>query len=294
MDSKSIFFQSTNKDTIKETISSSSTREEVISFLERYINFKGTSLNITGKELFELSENDMNKLGMDLVQRKKLINYIKQQIQNKEHEKEDEEEYDIDITSNSNSEEVSKFLKEKLHFSQDIIKELNLNAEELFLLDYEELDKQKYLLDKNVTNKLNKFIEKMKKISNDNKSFLNKSKDEIKKSKTLSNSKEEKLSSLIKEKENLIDMNENKNEYKIQPLNDSSNYNVFIIIALKKNFYKNIKLVFYDISFYSYSVCKLKYRILNVNTEFMDNQILYELFLIQIELNNFCEELCIN
>ena len=293
MDSKSIFFQSTNKDTIKETISSSSTREEVISFLERYINFKGTSLNITGKELFKLSENDMNKLGMDLVQRKKLINYIKQQIQNKEHEKEDEEEYDIDITSNSNSEEVSKFLKEKLHFSQDIINELNLNAEELFLLDYEELDKQKYLLDKNVTNKLNKFIEKRKKISNDNKSFLNKSKDEIKKSKTLSHSKKEKLSSLIKEKENLIDMNENKNEYKIQPLNDNSNYNVFIIIALKKNFYKNIKLVFYDISFYSYSVCKLKYRILNVNTEFMDNQILYELFLIQIELNNFCEELCI-
>ena len=290
MDSKNIFLQSTNKDKNVEIISSNSTCEEVNNFLSSYINFKGNTLNITGKMLFELSEDNMKKLGMNMEQRKKLINYINQQLQNKEHENEDEEEYIIDITRNSNSEEVSKFFKEKLHFSQDIINELDLDAEHLFLLEYEDLNKPKYSQDKNVFKRLNEFIKKRKKISNDNKNLLNKSKDEIEDSKNISNNYEEKIPSFIKEKEkeNLISMNENKTEYKIQPLNDNPNYNVFIIIALEKNFYKNIKILFYDNTFIS-----LKYRILNVNSEFMDNLIVYELFLIQIELDSFSDELYI-
>ena len=290
MDSKNNFLQSTNKDKNVEIISSNSTCEEVSNFLSSYINFKGNTLNMTGKMLFELSEDNMKKLGMNLEQRKKLINYINQQLQKKEHENEDEEEYIIDITRNSNSEEVSKFLKEKLHFSQDIINELDLDAEHLFLLEYEDLEKPKYSQDKNVFQRLNEFIKKRKKLNNDNKSLLNKSKDEIEDNKNISNTYEEKIPSFIKEKEkdNLISMNENKTEYKIQPLNDNSNYNVFIIIALEKNFYKNIKILFYDNTFIS-----LKYRILNVNSDDVDNLIAYELFLIQIELDSFSDELYI-
>ena len=70
MDSKINFLQSTNKDKNVEIISSNSTREEVSNFLSSYINFKGNTLNMTGKMLFELSEDNMKKLGMNLEQRK--------------------------------------------------------------------------------------------------------------------------------------------------------------------------------------------------------------------------------
>lgn len=76
---------------------------------------------------------------------------------------EDEEEYEIDITINSNYEEVSTFLREKLHVSQDIIENLGLNGEILFNLECEDIDN---LIDKQntkVINSLKKFIENKKK-----------------------------------------------------------------------------------------------------------------------------------
>ena len=82
MESKDISNQLINKDKrndeneIKEIISPDSTCEEVSKFLESYLNFKGSEINISGKMLFELSEDDMKKLGMNEIQRKTLIHYI--------------------------------------------------------------------------------------------------------------------------------------------------------------------------------------------------------------------------
>ena len=59
----------------------------------------------------------------------------------KENKKDDEEEYDIDITSKSTYEEVSKFLREKLHISDDTIKELSLDGEALLNLEYDDINK---------------------------------------------------------------------------------------------------------------------------------------------------------
>ena len=85
--------------------------------------------------------------------------------QEKEQEIEDEEEYDINITSNSNYEEVSKFLIEKLHISQEIIDLLNLDGEILFNLEYDDIDA--LIEDKKAIKSLKKFIDKRKKIIND-------------------------------------------------------------------------------------------------------------------------------
>ena len=210
----------------------------------------------------------------------------------KEDEKpKDEEEYDIDITSNSNYEEVSLFLREKLHISQNIIEDLPLDGKILFELESDDIDN---LIDKQYNKEiksLKKFIEKRKKIS---KNQLDKNKVENIDNKILINENKEK-EGFINEKGNINIENENKNtknknEYNIQPLNDKSKYNVFIHIALKKNIYNNIK-----ISFSSWACKKmfnsLKYRILDVRNKYINKQNLIELFLIQIELCGFIERL---
>ena len=187
--------------------------------------------------------------------------------QEKEQEIEDEEEYDINITSNSNYEEVSKFLIEKLHISQEIIDLLNLDGEILFNLEYDDIDA--LIEDKKAIKSLKKFIDKRKKIINDKNNKLNNNK------KLLNN-----------ENENNI----NKEEYIIESLNDKSKFNVFILISLKKNSYNNIKISF-SCKKYKKTFNDLQYRILNVINEHNDNQNISELFLIQIELGDFMEQL---
>ena len=187
--------------------------------------------------------------------------------QEKEQEIEDEEEYDINITSNSNYEEVSKFLIEKLHISQEIIDLLNLDGEILFKLEYDDIDA--LIEDKKAIKSLKKFIDKRKKIINDKNNKLNNNK------KLLNN-----------ENENNI----NKEEYIIESLNDKSKFNVFILISLKKNSYNNIKISF-SCKKYKKTFNDLQYRILNVINEHNGNQNISELFLMQIELCDFMEQL---
>ena len=276
MESKNNFNQSTNKDKIKdneikENISPNSTCEEVSKFFENYLNFKG-NVNITGEMLFKLRENDIKelgrKLGMKFRQITKLIIYINKL----KLKKEKDEEYDIDITSKSSCEEVSKFLREKLHFSQEIIDELGLDGECLFDLEYEDIQD----FDENTTKSLKKFIEKRKKIditeNKDNK-ILNKIK-----------SKEEKEE---KDEINADSENKNKNDYNIQSLSGLSKYNVFIVIALKKDSYHNIKISFFSDDFLFDKLETLKHNILN-ETTFKN---LYELFLIQIEFGDITNNL---
>ena len=272
MESNNISYQSTNKDKIKENeieekISPNSTCEEVSKFFEKYLNFKG-NVNITGEMLFKLSEDDIKelcrKLGMKFGRIKRLTIYINKLKLKKE------EEYDIDITSKSNFEEVSKFLREKLHYSQNTIDELLLDGNSLFDLEYEDIQG----LDENTAKSLKKFIEKRKKID-------------------ITENKDNKISNIInsydekeeKDEINADSENKNKNEYNIRSLSGLSKYNVFIVIALKKDSYHNIKISFFISDLFFKKM--LKNNILNVTT--FKN--LYELFLIQIEFDDIINEL---
>ena len=96
------------------------------------------------------------------------------------------------------------------------------------------------------------------------------------------NNKEEEFSIFIEDKENANIKNENKKnktEYNIEPLNDKSKRNVFIIICLGKNDYNNIKF-----SFSSWNDAIVKSRILYVSNQYTFDKYSSELFLIQIEL----------
>ena len=63
---------------IKLPIKFDSNNIEVIDFFEKYLSFKGNlNVDINGKKLLTLSEQDMKSLGLNLGQRKKLLHYIK-------------------------------------------------------------------------------------------------------------------------------------------------------------------------------------------------------------------------
>ena len=62
---------------IKEIITPSSAENEVKSFFERCLDFKGDLQNMNGQKLIELNEEEMKKIGLNLGKRKKLIEYIK-------------------------------------------------------------------------------------------------------------------------------------------------------------------------------------------------------------------------
>ena len=124
-------------DKIKEEISFNSTIEDVTKFFKSYLDFGKNSKNLNGKMLFELKEEDMKKLGMKLGQRKRLINYIKQLKKNKLNKN---KFIKITITENSTEEEVAKFLKDKLHFSQESIDCLGLEGESFFMIEYSDIE----------------------------------------------------------------------------------------------------------------------------------------------------------
>ena len=134
-----------------------------------------------------------------------------------------------------------------------------MDGDSLFDLEYE--DKQG--LDKNTAKSLKKFIEKRKKID-------------------ITENKDNKISNIInsydekeeKDEINADSENKYKNEYNIQSLSGLSKYNVFIVIALKKDSYHNIKISFFISDLFFKKM--LNNNILNVTT--FKN--LYELFLI--------------
>ena len=79
---------------------------------------------------------------------------------------------------------------------------------------------------------------------------------------------------------------EEKNKIKVSPLNGKSEYNVFLIIGLKKD-YLNRAII----SFYYEKDLKFDYNILNVNGN--NKSITGDLILIQIELDEPINELMI-
>ena len=145
-----------------------------------------------------------------------------------------------------------------------------MDGDSLFNLEYEDIQG----LDKNTAKSLKKFIEKRKKID-------------------ITENKDNKISNIInsydekeeKDEINADSENKNKNEYNIQSLSGLSKYNVFIVIALKKDSYHNIKISFFISDLFFKKM--LNNNILNVTT--FKN--LYELFLIQIEFDDIINEL---
>ena len=155
---------------IKEIITRFSKENEVKMFFEKCLNFK-KELNINGKELLELEDNKMKKLGLNLGQRKKLIRYIN-------HFKTKEKE-EIILTRNSNEEEIAKFLVNKLSFSPESVKELDLNGESFFDLmdsDIKELKESleySEILENEKNNLINYLIEEKNKKKDENLNKIN-------------------------------------------------------------------------------------------------------------------------
>ena len=111
-----------------------SSSEEVKNFFEKKIDFKGELNSLDGSKLLELNEETMKTMGLKYGQRKRLIKYIEYFKTLKPPEEE------ISISRKSSSEEVSKFLKLSLKFSQNIIYDLGLDGESLFDLEDHEID----------------------------------------------------------------------------------------------------------------------------------------------------------
>ena len=138
---------------ITEKITSNSSVGEIRNFFEKYLEFKGELNNLDGKGLLELTEERMKVLGLKFGQRKKLIKYIRCFKTLELADKEDK----VLINKKSSSEEVSKFLRLKLNFSQDSIDILGLDGESLFDLIEEDINDVTEITEKEKEN-LKKFI----------------------------------------------------------------------------------------------------------------------------------------
>ena len=125
---------------INITLNENSNINEVKKFCKEYLYFKG-ELNddLDGKKILSLADQEMKNIGLNLGQRKKLLNYIK-------HVEE--------INYNN---ELKKFLKEKLNFTQQKIESLKLNGDDLYAFIREEIGK----LSPNQKNKKKKIIKKI-------------------------------------------------------------------------------------------------------------------------------------
>ena len=116
---------------IKEEIFFNSSPEEVKKFLHSYLDFK-EDFKLDGEMLFGLNEEDLIKLGMKLVQRKRLIKYINY-FNNKQKKGKV-------ISFESSTEEIANFLLNELKISKETIAELELDGETLFYLEKSDID----------------------------------------------------------------------------------------------------------------------------------------------------------
>ena len=111
-----------------------SSSEEVKKLFVKNLDFQGEINSLDGKGLLTLDEEGMKNIGLKYGQRKRLIKYI-EYFKTLEPPKEE-----INISRKSSSEEVSKFLKLKLKFPQEIIDDLGLDGESLFDLEEKEIN----------------------------------------------------------------------------------------------------------------------------------------------------------
>ena len=171
-----------NAKEIKVKITSKSSPQQVKNFLESCLNFRQNDINIDGKRLLELGEEEMDKLGFNLGQKKKLVKYIdyfKTLPPEEEEEKEKEVEEEIIIHRNSSEQDVSNFLRKKSHLSQEIIDSLGFDAEGLLDLEDNEIDGIEELNDNEKNNLKNSLKENKEKLNQKNKEKTYKNSKEI-------------------------------------------------------------------------------------------------------------------
>lgn len=103
---------------MNEKITKNANSQEVNDFFRNSLNFTGNLDNLDRKGLLEMSQEDINKLGLDLGQKKKIIRYINFFKTLKIEEPEEE----IKITKESSKEEVTEFLKKNYNFQIKALK----------------------------------------------------------------------------------------------------------------------------------------------------------------------------
>lgn len=146
---------------IDEKITSTSNFEEVKAFFEKCLDFKGELKDLDGKRLLQLKEEEMKKFGLNMGQRKKLIKYINHFIKIENENSKETTSTEFQLTEKSSEDEVAKYLKEKLKFSDESIAELSLDGESLFLIGEEELNS--FSIKDEEKEKLKNFLNKIKK-----------------------------------------------------------------------------------------------------------------------------------
>ena len=125
---------------IEEKITEDSSEEEVKNFFEKCLDFREPLNGMDGKQLIELDEEKMKKIGLNLGKRKRLCQYINHFKSFLHTETFNEDDEKIMITGTSSLEEVSNFLKLRLKFSQESIDEIQLDGETLFALEDNEIE----------------------------------------------------------------------------------------------------------------------------------------------------------
>ena len=140
---------------IKEKITIKSNAEEVKSFLERCLNFTKETNNLDGKGLIELDADGMTNLGLNFGQKLKIVKYINYFKTLKVEEEPINE--DITINENSSDEEVQKFLLLKCKITKEVVENLGIDAQSLFMFEDTDIDEmtelneeQKELFKKNL------------------------------------------------------------------------------------------------------------------------------------------------
>ena len=225
---------------LKKIIDLNSNKTQVKQFFEEYLCFKGNINNIDGKAVLALSEEEMENIGLNIGQRKKLIKYINY-FKN----------LNLKITEKSTKEEVNMFLKEKLKFSDEAIEGLALDAISFFQFSENEIDEFDELTEEEKANYKNylkqerelKEKEGVKKEDNDTnyKDPINEENKNIKKDKDKEENQKNNVN-IINEKNDII-INKDRNNNIINEITDnnkiSRNGNDDIIIKAKKGNFIN-------------------------------------------------------
>ena len=152
-----------NKDKFKPKplnliIDNNSNNSQVKNFFDEYLSFKLNNNDIDGKKILNISEQEMANIGLNLGQRKKLINYI-----NFAKSKINEKKTNLKISRDSTQEEVSQFLKEILKFSDEAIEALDLDGISFFEFTEEDIDEMEELNEEQKENYKNYLKNELKK-----------------------------------------------------------------------------------------------------------------------------------
>jgi len=158
---------------ITEKIMPNSKEEEVKSFFETCLDFKGPLENMDGQKLIDLNEKEIEKLGLNLGQRKKLNRYIKHFKTLIPKETKEEENINFLITKKSSRDDVANFLKTKLKISQDSIDEMQLDGEVLLGLEESKIEDLKIKSEEK--EQLKNYIKRLKSSEQPKKTINNKS-----------------------------------------------------------------------------------------------------------------------